>query len=83
MAGSNGPAPELGAIGLDAARRVPGQSAAQYLYESILDPESFVARGCAGSAPCEQTRMPPYGEVLSIQDAADLIAYLLEQRRAP
>jgi mono/diheme cytochrome c family protein len=80
---SSSAAPPLGAIGLDAGRRVPGQSAAQYLYESLLDPESFVARGCAGSAPCGQARMPPYGEVLSLQDAADLIAYLLEQRRPP
>jgi mono/diheme cytochrome c family protein len=83
LAESNGAAPPLVAIGLDAGRRVPGQSAAQYLYESLLDPETFVARGCAGSAACEQARMPPYGEVLSLQNAADLVAYLLAQRRTP
>jgi mono/diheme cytochrome c family protein len=83
LPGSNGAAPALGTIGLDASRRVPGQSAAQYLYESMLDPESFVARTCAGPGPCEQMLMPTYGEVLSIQDAADLIAYLLQQTRAP
>jgi hypothetical protein len=78
-------APHLGAIGVEAAGRVPGMSAPQYLYESILDPQAFDARRCDPGAPCAPAAapMPFYGEVLSLQDAADLIAYLLEQRRAP
>jgi hypothetical protein len=78
-------APHLGAIGVEAAGRVPGLSAAQYLYESILDPQAFDARRCDPGAPCAPAAapMPFYGEVLSLQDAADLVAYLLEQREAP
>jgi mono/diheme cytochrome c family protein len=77
-------APHLGSIGIAAAKRVPSQSAAQYLYESILDPDAFVLRLCTGPGPCpDQLRMPAYGEVLTVQDVADLVAFLLEQRRAP
>ncbi|MFL5272379.1 MAG: c-type cytochrome [Anaeromyxobacteraceae bacterium] len=81
--GSNAAAPHLGGIGALASHRVAGQSAEQYLYESLLDPDSFVAKACAGPGPCAQARMPPYGETLSVQEVADLVAYLLEQGRAP
>ncbi|MFL5442801.1 MAG: c-type cytochrome [Myxococcales bacterium] len=83
--GSAGSAPDLGAIGVEAPRRVPGRSASQYLYESILEPWAFDATRCDAGPPCPPAAapMPFYGEVISLQDAADLIAYLLEQRRAP
>jgi Cytochrome c len=82
---SAGSAPHLGAIGVEAGRRAPGRSASQYLYESILEPWAFDATRCDPGAPCAPAAapMPFYGEVISLQDAADLIAYLLEQRRAP
>jgi mono/diheme cytochrome c family protein len=80
---SNGAAPDLAGVGVAAERRAPDKTAAQYLYESILDPDTFVARACDGPGPCEQPRMPSYGEVLTTQDAADLVAYLLAQRRQP
>jgi mono/diheme cytochrome c family protein len=80
---SNAAAPHLGGIGARAAQRVRGQSAEQYLYESLLDPDAFVAKACDGPGPCAQARMPPYGETLSAQEVADLVAYLLEQRRGP
>jgi mono/diheme cytochrome c family protein len=80
---SNAAAPHLGRIGDLAAHRVSGQSPEQYLYESLLDPDSFIAKACEGPGPCAQARMPPYGETLSVQEVADLVAYLLEQRRTP
>jgi Cytochrome c len=81
--GSNAGAPHLGRVGAQAALRVPGRSAEEYLYESLLDPGAFLAPRCDGPGPCEPSAvpMPPYGESLSAQDAADLIAYLLAQRR--
>jgi mono/diheme cytochrome c family protein len=84
-ASASASAPHLGAIGVEAERRVPGLSAPQYLYESILDPGAFDARRCDPGKPCAPAAapMPFYGEVLSLQDAADLVAYLLEQRHAP
>ncbi|MFL5309409.1 MAG: c-type cytochrome [Myxococcales bacterium] len=84
-ASASASAPHLGAIGVEAEGRMPGLSAAQYLYESILDPRAFDARRCDPGMPCAPAAapMPFYGEVLSLQDAADLVAYLLEQRHAP
>jgi len=78
---ASGAGPALGAIGSEAGLRQRDRSAAQYLYESMLDPSAFLSPACAGQ-PCGSVQMPAYGEVLSLQDAADLVAYLLAQRRA-
>jgi hypothetical protein len=59
-------------------------SAAQYAYESLLFPGAFIAAVCTGDDPCEPPGpMPVYGEVLSPQEMADLISYLLEPGRQP
>jgi hypothetical protein len=59
-------------------------TAPQYAYESLLFPGAFIASGCGGEAPCAQpSLMPGYGEVLSPQEMADLISYLLEPGRKP
>ena len=43
--------PELGNISVDGATRIDGYSAEQYIYESILDPSSFIAPDCP-TGPC-------------------------------
>ena len=43
--------PELTHIGTDASARKPGMSAKEYLYESIREPQAFVAEGVERSVP--------------------------------
>lgn len=63
------------------ATRVVGMSAAQYAYESLLDPSAIIASECAGQEPCARSStMPLYGETLSLQEMADLISYLVSPR---
>ena len=72
--------PHLGMIGADAFDRVPGQSAAAYIYESILNPKAFVASNC-GDRPCSSSSsMPPFGTLMNPQAMADVMAYLLQQQ---
>jgi mono/diheme cytochrome c family protein len=78
---ARGAGPALRAIGREAGLRQRDRSAAQYLYESLLDPSAFLSPACADQ-PCANVQMPAYGEVLSPQEAADLVAFLLAQRRA-
>jgi len=57
-----------------AARRVPGESPAFYLYTSITSPNAFVVDGFP------QNIMPQnFSDILSEQDIADLVSYLLSQ----
>ena len=73
--------PGLGAVAAAASRRVAGKGAAQYLYESILDPDAFVPETCAHGAACAQpSQMPRYGSSLGKDELSDLLAFLLEQR---
>ena len=78
---SNNVGPHLGNAGSVAARRVPGKSAEQYLYESILDPNAYIAPECKNHVCESPSAMPPFGEFLKRQDMADLIAYMLTQRQ--
>jgi hypothetical protein len=78
---SNNIGPHLAGIAIAAGTRSKELSAEQYIYESITDPELFIAPKCKGDRPCEApTAMPDYGGLLDLQDAADLLAYLLEQK---
>lgn len=74
--------PALGDFSRVGATRVQGMSAAQYAYESLLNPGAFIAPVCTGQeGPCAQTStMPLYGETLSPQEMADLISYLVKLR---
>ena len=57
-----------------AVNRVPGESPAFYLYDSIVSPNAFVVDGFP------QNIMPQnFSEILSEQDIADLVSYLLAQ----
>jgi len=79
--GSNLIGPGLADIAIVAASRESGKSAADYLFESILDPNAFIAPECASGNPCvspSQMRGDYASAISDEQDLADLIAYLLE-----
>ncbi|MEM7584499.1 MAG: hypothetical protein AAF560_14010 [Acidobacteriota bacterium] len=83
IAGSNNVGPHLAGIGSAAADRIEGVAAPQYLYESIIEPSAFIAPECKGGLPCaEPTAMPEYASLVNLQDAADLLAFLLELEAA-
>lgn len=77
---SNTVGPHLGNIGAIAATRQPGKSAAQYIYESIISPDAFIAPECK-NRPCDDpSAMPPFGDLVRLEHMPDLLAFLLEQR---
>jgi len=61
---------------LDEVRK-PGYAAADYVYESILLPNEFIAPECA-TGPCSSPSAMPdnFGLRLSFQEMADIIAFL-------
>lgn len=61
----------LANIGSVASERVEGESAAQYLYNSIVYPAAYIVTDYPNVMP------PNYGDVLTQQQVADLIAYLM------
>jgi len=66
--------PSLAGIGSEAANRVSGQSAEDYIHESIVQPDAHVVEGYSPGI------MPgTYGTQLSEQQISDLVAYLLTQ----
>ena len=77
---SNNIGPNLAHVGAEAGTRVAGMPAAQYLYQSMLEPDADIAPECKGGVPCQRpSAMPDYSNLLTVQDAADLLTYLLEQ----
>lgn len=70
--------PWLGNIGNDASTRVEGLSAAQYIYESIMDPNAFIAPQCPnGPCPEPSPMRMDYPNIMNEQDMADLVEYYL------
>jgi cytochrome c2 len=67
-----GVGPGLAGLAERAGSRVPGQSATEYLFYSIVRPSQYVVRGYSN------VMYNRYEEHLSLQDIADLIAYLSE-----
>ncbi|MBK8903331.1 MAG: c-type cytochrome [Anaerolineaceae bacterium] len=79
--GSNQIGPWLGDIEEVGATRVEGQTAHQYVYTSILNPNAFIAPDCA-QGPCvsPSAMRSDYAFAFSAnspQDMADILAYLL------
>jgi mono/diheme cytochrome c family protein len=73
--------PDLTNIAEDGALRVEGQTAQQYIYESILNPSAFIAPDCP-NGPCTgpPSAMPSTFAArmgASPQDMADILTYLL------
>jgi len=60
------------AVGATAASIVSGQSAEDYLREAIVDPDAFVVEGYSAGV-----MIRTYGNELTDQEIADLVAYLL------
>jgi mono/diheme cytochrome c family protein len=69
--------PSLEGIAVNAAARVAGMSAEDYIRDSILNPENFVVPGFRVSMYGD------YAEHLTEQDIGDLTAYLMTLREAP
>ncbi len=64
--------PNLAGIAGQAEARIAGVSAADYLHEAIVDPNSHIVEGFS------QSIMPlNYADTLSEEQVADLVAYLL------
>jgi len=81
VAGSNNIGPHLGNIGQEAAERIAGTPAAQYIYDSIVRPGLFIAPECRAGQPCEvPSAMPEYASLVNLQDLADLLVFLMEQQ---
>lgn len=76
--GTNAVGPWLGDIAEVGPQRQEGYTAADYLYESILKPNAFIAPDCP-NAPCtEPSAMPGnFGLQMTEQEMADVLAYLL------
>ncbi|GJM42351.1 MAG: hypothetical protein DHS20C20_26330 [Ardenticatenaceae bacterium] len=79
--GSSTTGPWLGEIAEVGATRVEGQTAVQYVYTSILDPNAFIAPDCP-NGPCvsPSAMLKDFGSRMSTnspQDMIDLLAYLL------
>ena len=63
---------------------MPGRDARQYTYESLLAPDAFLAPRCPGGRPCAApSAMPYYGDRLTAQEMADLLAFLLPPGAEP
>lgn len=61
-------------LGDTAVNRVPGESPALYIHDSIVNPNAFVVPGFPSGV------MPQiYGDTIPLEDLADLVAYLLSQ----
>lgn len=63
--------PSLAGIAARAATRVPGQSAEEYIRNSILNPSDYIVEGFPDAM------QKNLGEALSSQDINDLITYLM------
>lgn len=70
-AGGGGVGPALDKIGTTAATRVPGVTAAQYIYHVLTDPQD------ANLPDYRNTVMPGFGTSVTPDELRDLTAYLL------
>jgi nitrite reductase (NO-forming)/hydroxylamine reductase len=69
--------PNLSNIGAEAGLRIPGTSAIDYIHQSILDPQAFVAPTCPQGA-CQNGIMPTnMKDVLTADEINEIVSYLL------
>jgi hypothetical protein len=72
--------PDLSSIGVLASQRVPGESATEFLRNSIVDPEAHLAPDCP-NGPCLAGIMPgDYAKRLTDEQIDTLVDFLLEQK---
>ncbi len=69
--------PDLTHIGTNAATRKPGMNAKDYIHESIVDPNAFIAPQCP-DGPCQSpSLMPPiFGDRLTAKQLDTLVEFL-------
>jgi len=81
--GTNAVGPWLGQIADVGATRIEGYTAADYIYESILDPNAYIVDECPTGPCADPSAMASQNFGLrmsgSPQDLGDILAYLLEQ----
>ncbi|HZD09916.1 MAG TPA: cytochrome c [Candidatus Binatia bacterium] len=76
--GTNAVGPWLGNIAEVGAQRKEGYTAADYIYESELNPNAFIAPDCPNGPCAEPSAMPnDFATRMTQQDLADIISYLL------
>jgi mono/diheme cytochrome c family protein len=68
--------PELTHVATHAATRVEGQTAGEYIRNSILNPGAYLVQECPTGA-CANVMPPNFGELLTSQEIDDLVTYLL------
>lgn len=69
--------PNLSNIGVDAATRIPNYTAEQYIRESLLNPNAFLAPECP-TGPCLPNLMVQnLGDTLTPEEIDTLVAYLV------
>jgi hypothetical protein len=75
--------PDLSNIGLIAAERIATLSAADYLRQSIIDPQAFISPECP-NGPCLENIMPgDYAQRLTNGQIDKLVTFLLKQALPP
>ena len=77
--GSNQVGPWLGDLDANAASRIAGYSAEEYIYESIFNPGAFIAGNCP-AGECANAMPANFGDRMSEspQDMTDIITLLMQ-----
>jgi cytochrome c peroxidase len=68
--------PDLSEIGSTASTRISGSSAGEYIRESILDPNAFIAPECPTGGCPENVMLQTFAESLSQADLDLIVSYL-------
>jgi mono/diheme cytochrome c family protein len=71
--------PDMSNIGNEAATRVPGQTAEEYIHESIVNPNAHTAPDCPFGACVPGTMPANITQLLNEQEIDLLVQYLLAQ----
>ncbi len=78
--GERFPAPtEAGRVGPELSAMGPLHPP-EYFAESIINPDAVIEQGRGYAAPDGSSKMPSYGDSLTVQEAIDLVAYLRRLR---
>lgn len=68
--------PDLSTIGVDGATRVSDMSAEEYIHESIVDPEAYLALECPTGTCAKGLMTPAFGQMLTAEELDSVVAYL-------
>lgn len=69
--------PDLSNIGTAAETRIDGYSAEEYLLESILDPNAFIAPECPAGDCLPGLMLPNLADLLTTEEIDTLVSYLV------